>query len=50
VDEHECVGCNLCYLVCPVPGCISMVRLDDGAQPLTWRDLTAQREVPTAGD
>jgi len=24
VDESECVGCNLCYLVCPVPGCITM--------------------------
>jgi dihydropyrimidine dehydrogenase (NAD+) subunit PreA len=50
VDEHECVGCNLCYLVCPVPGCISMVRLDDGSNPLSWRELTAQREVPTSGD
>ncbi|HVF43804.1 MAG TPA: NAD-dependent dihydropyrimidine dehydrogenase subunit PreA [Pyrinomonadaceae bacterium] len=50
VDEHECVGCNLCYLVCPVPGCISMVRLDDGANPLSWRELTARREVPTSGD
>ncbi|HKG14010.1 MAG TPA: NAD-dependent dihydropyrimidine dehydrogenase subunit PreA [Pyrinomonadaceae bacterium] len=50
VDEHECVGCNLCYLVCPVPGCISMVRLDDGTNPLSWRELTAQREVPTSGD
>ncbi len=25
VDEEECVGCNLCQLVCPVPGCIEMV-------------------------
>ena len=50
VDEAECVGCNLCYLVCPVPGCISMVRLDDGTNPLTWRELTAQREAPTSGD
>ncbi|WP_394833423.1 NAD-dependent dihydropyrimidine dehydrogenase subunit PreA [Pendulispora rubella] len=24
VDEPECVGCNLCALVCPVPGCITM--------------------------
>src|SRR2546421_1093500 len=28
VDEHECVGCNLCWLVCPVENCISMVRID----------------------
>jgi dihydropyrimidine dehydrogenase (NAD+) subunit PreA len=25
VDEPECVGCNLCALVCPVEGCITMV-------------------------
>jgi dihydropyrimidine dehydrogenase (NAD+) subunit PreA len=24
IDEPECVGCNLCALVCPVPGCITM--------------------------
>ena len=24
VDEPECVGCNLCQLVCPVTGCITM--------------------------
>jgi dihydropyrimidine dehydrogenase (NAD+) subunit PreA len=25
VDEKECVGCNLCQLVCPVEGCITML-------------------------
>jgi dihydropyrimidine dehydrogenase (NAD+) subunit PreA len=25
VDETECVGCNLCSLICPVLGCIKMV-------------------------
>ena len=24
IDEVECVGCNLCELVCPVDGCITM--------------------------
>ncbi len=24
VDEHRCVGCNMCALICPVPGCITM--------------------------
>ena len=40
VDEPECVGCNLCALVCPSPGAISMVRLDDGSQPITWKEYS----------
>jgi dihydropyrimidine dehydrogenase (NAD+) subunit PreA len=31
VDDAECVGCNLCASVCPVPGCIAMDPLPDGA-------------------
>jgi dihydropyrimidine dehydrogenase (NAD+) subunit PreA len=31
VDEAECVGCNLCASICPVPDCISMDPLPDGA-------------------
>ena len=27
VDEDQCVGCNLCWLVCPAPGSITMGRL-----------------------
>jgi dihydropyrimidine dehydrogenase (NAD+) subunit PreA len=27
VDQTQCVGCNLCFLVCPVPGCITMREL-----------------------
>jgi dihydropyrimidine dehydrogenase (NAD+) subunit PreA len=30
VDEAECVGCNLCWLVCPVDGCISMDKIPNG--------------------
>ena len=37
VDEHECVGCNLCQLVCPVPGCITMEERQAGP-PETWND------------
>jgi len=41
VDEHECVGCNLCSLVCPVPGCITMERVDNGLPPETWEERTS---------
>jgi dihydropyrimidine dehydrogenase (NAD+) subunit PreA len=36
VIDAECVGCNLCYHVCPVPGCISMVEVDTGLPPVDW--------------
>jgi dihydropyrimidine dehydrogenase (NAD+) subunit PreA len=36
VDETECVGCNLCTLVCPVDECITMVRVDNGLPAETW--------------
>ncbi len=45
VDEHECVGCNLCWLVCPVENCISMVRVDSGTEPRSWADRVAQVPV-----
>lgn len=38
VDEHECVGCNLCWLVCPVEDCISMVRVDKGGHSQSWAE------------
>jgi dihydropyrimidine dehydrogenase (NAD+) subunit PreA len=41
VDETECVGCNLCSLVCPVDGCITMVRVDGWIEaPETWDERT----------
>lgn len=36
VINDECVGCNLCHHVCPVPGCIDMVPVDNGKPYLTW--------------
>jgi dihydropyrimidine dehydrogenase (NAD+) subunit PreA len=36
VDEHECVGCNLCWLVCPVEHCITMERIDTGKPSESW--------------
>jgi dihydropyrimidine dehydrogenase (NAD+) subunit PreA len=41
VDEHECVGCNLCWLVCPVENCITMEQVDTGRPAQTWSDRAA---------
>jgi dihydropyrimidine dehydrogenase (NAD+) subunit PreA len=42
VDEEECVGCNLCQLVCPVPGCITMEEVPTGRPRESWNDRVAQ--------
>ena len=39
VDEDECVGCNLCALVCPVDGCITMQRVENHLPRETWEEL-----------
>jgi dihydropyrimidine dehydrogenase (NAD+) subunit PreA len=41
VDEAECVGCNLCALVCPVDGCITMERVDQGLPYESWEQRSA---------
>ena len=43
VDEAECVGCNLCWLVCPVDGCITMERVDRGVPPESWEQRCQKR-------
>ena len=30
VIEEECVGCNLCVVVCPVESCITLEPLAEG--------------------
>ncbi len=36
VITDECVGCNLCYQVCPVPDCITMVKEENGKGYMNW--------------
>jgi dihydropyrimidine dehydrogenase (NAD+) subunit PreA len=43
VREDDCVGCNLCSLVCPVDGCIEMVSVPSGRAPVTWNALMRDR-------
>jgi dihydropyrimidine dehydrogenase (NAD+) subunit PreA len=38
IDETECVGCNLCALVCPVEECITMLEVQTGLAPETWEE------------
>jgi len=40
------VGCNMCSLVCPVNGCISMKEIDTGKAPMSWRQY---QELLAAG-
>ncbi len=42
VDEDECVGCNLCWLVCPVENCITMERVDRGIPAQSWEQRCQQ--------
>ncbi|MEO8025315.1 MAG: NAD-dependent dihydropyrimidine dehydrogenase subunit PreA [Bryobacteraceae bacterium] len=41
VDEDECVGCNLCWLVCPVDGCITMEQVQTGLGKQSWEQRSA---------
>jgi dihydropyrimidine dehydrogenase (NAD+) subunit PreA len=43
VDEAECVGCNLCWLVCPVEDCITMERVDTGLAAESWEQRTCRQ-------
>jgi dihydropyrimidine dehydrogenase (NAD+) subunit PreA len=46
VREADCVGCRLCFNVCPVEDCIQMIEEPSGRPPVTWGQLSeSQREV-----
>jgi dihydropyrimidine dehydrogenase (NAD+) subunit PreA len=39
VREEDCVGCRLCYNICPVEDCIAMVEVAPTQQPTTWEEI-----------
>ncbi|MBX9668943.1 MAG: NAD-dependent dihydropyrimidine dehydrogenase subunit PreA [Candidatus Obscuribacterales bacterium] len=43
VREKDCVGCDLCSVVCPVDDCISMVEIETGRPHTTWNELSKKR-------
>ncbi|OHD27907.1 MAG: dihydropyrimidine dehydrogenase subunit B [Spirochaetes bacterium RBG_16_67_19] len=49
VDEEECVGCNLCSLVCPVENCITMEKVETGKPKESWEQRTAGRSYSRPG-
>jgi dihydropyrimidine dehydrogenase (NAD+) subunit PreA len=49
VDESECIGCNLCAAVCPVPGCITMKDVTNGAPFESWNDRIAKGTAHVPG-
>ncbi len=40
VREEDCVGCRLCYNICPVEDCIHMVELPPCRPSFTWGQLS----------
>jgi dihydropyrimidine dehydrogenase (NAD+) subunit PreA len=49
VREDDCVGCRLCYNVCPVDQCIEMVELPPLRGAVTWDELS-QKQTPVTED
>ena len=47
VREADCVGCNLCSIVCPVDGCITMTPVDSGKPAMTWEQYQSRLAAGT---
>ena len=47
VREDDCVGCRLCFNVCPVENCIEMVELTPQRPSVTWDQLTRNQPEVT---
>jgi len=45
IDEEECVGCNLCWLVCPVEECITMEQVETGRGKESWAQRAGERSL-----
>ena len=48
VREQDCVGCRLCFNVCPVENCIEMVEVASGRPAISWSQLC--REQPAVSE
>jgi dihydropyrimidine dehydrogenase (NAD+) subunit PreA len=42
VREEDCVGCRLCYNVCPVDDCIKMLEVPPERPSTTWDEISRQ--------
>jgi dihydropyrimidine dehydrogenase (NAD+) subunit PreA len=47
IKEDVCVGCNMCSLVCPVEGCITMREVATGKPPMSWNEYQARLAAGT---
>jgi dihydropyrimidine dehydrogenase (NAD+) subunit PreA len=47
VREEDCVGCRLCFNVCPVEDCISMIEEPSGKPATTWGELSKSQPAVT---